>query len=217
MNSHGLRETPAGPKYASKILTASFSWERRASFSKREARKQDAADEEIERRIIFVSSADDVRARSRENRSKPVGTSRRRLVFSCLSTPLRGRRANQLNAAHPDHGACLLISVLFVLFCFFLPSARCHFPARGERGRRSRANQSVASWRHRSVAPSPSQGEGEGPRDTSGFLLPLFFFSSFYAARQTGLCDPNNLSVRRRDESSFCRLDKPVQFFFFFF
>lgn len=49
--------------------------------------------------------------------------------------------------------------------CF---SARCHYPARGGWGGTSHANQSVASWRHRSVLLSPSEGGGREVREVGG-------------------------------------------------
>lgn len=69
---------------------------------------------------------------------------------------------------------------------FLFTSARCHFPARGEWGVQSRVNQSVASWRHRSVPLSPPQGEEGGPGHRTSLIIFLPFSLSllfFYAAQ----------------------------------
>lgn len=68
------------------------------------------------------------------------------------------------------------------VFFFLFTSARCHFPARGEWGVQSRVNQSVASWRHRSVPLSPPQDEegGPGPQNLSDYFSPLFSLSFIF-------------------------------------
>lgn len=63
-------------------------------------------------------------------------------------------------------------------------SARCHSPASGERGGRSHVNQSVASWRHRSVLLSPIRARRQvwatKPLTLSTLPAPRLHFSFFF-------------------------------------
>lgn len=84
-------------------------------------------------------------------------------------------------------GLCLCVYPCILIYVFFLlTSAHCRYPARGEWGGQSHVNQSVASWRHRSVPLSSTQGKGGGGlgNKTSLVFFPFFQFFFMHPGKQ---------------------------------
>lgn len=80
---------------------------------------------------------------------------------------------------------------VYLLTCISLfISARCHSPASGEWGGRSHVNQSVASWRHRSVLLSPIRARRQvwatKPLTLSTLPAPRLHFFFFSTPMQPG-------------------------------
>lgn len=128
-------------------------------------------------------------------------------TFVSLSE-LLWKHTNKLNIAYWVYMcvyACILIYV-----CFLFTSAHCHYPARGELVGQSHVNQSVASWRHRSVPLSPSQGEGGRSelQNLSDYFSSFLFFLFFLMQPGKQLSAIQITCQSDCDEGSFRSLDQ---------